>query len=195
MKVKTIGVLAGAAVATAVGITSISRQPEKEVGVEQKGLAVSTTRANVAAKGIETSFVIGHIQGWPIMIFVNEDADKISTTNRLESHISKGISRILSYNKISSPPSDCSLTLFTCADNGSGWNTAYPTAVEKQSATNAILNSLNVHTKDITGIPNECMVAIGWLCYVTNGFWNTHTSPVSFSDVSTLKGGWLYRER
>lgn len=191
MKGKTISMIAGAAAIATIGITSLNNVDSIVSSQESK----MSTRSTKKTSSLETAYAVGVIQGWPVMIFVNEDASKTNAADRLESHVGKGISRILSYNKIETPPNDCTLTLFTSTNSGSGWNIAYPTAEEKQAATNALMASHACQVRDVENLPDGCIVSIGWLCYVTNGFWNVHTPPVSFSDIAALKGGWLYRER
>ena len=195
MKEKTIGTIVVAAVAASVSFTTSIQLQKNDVsskaGSVEQSRAVTTGTTNTTV--IESSYAFGALPGWPIMIFISEDKGNEGSSNRLGSHVNKGIQRIISYNNISAPPSDCTLTLFTCTDNGSGWNTAYPTAAEAQDATNALLSSSSVPVKAMTNIPDGCLVTLGWLCYVPNGFWSTHTEPVDFSDLSSLIGGWLYR--
>lgn len=191
MKGKAISIIAGAAAIATIGITTLS--DDDSIGSSRESKI--SIRASKNTCRLETAYAVGLIQGWPVMIFVNEDASKTNAADRLESHVGKGISRILSYNKIETPPNDCTLTLFTSTNSGSGWNIAYPTAEEKQAATNALMASHACQVRDVENLPDGCIVSIGWLCYVTNGFWNVHTTPVSFSDIADLKGGWLYRER
>jgi len=191
MKGKAISIIAGAAAIATIGITSLS--DDDSIGSSRESKISIRTSRNTCR--LETAYAVGLIQGWPVMIFVNEDESKTNAADRLESHVGKGISRILSYNKIATPPSDCTLTLFTSTNSGSGWNIAYPTAEDKQAATNALMASHACQVRNVENLPDGCIVSIGWLCYVTNGFWNVHTTPVSFSDIAALKGGWLYRER
>lgn len=195
MNGKTIGTIAGAAVAASVAITTSVQLQNNDVSAKAESVnqVREGTTGTQTTPGIESSYAVGAIPGWPIMIFISEDKGNEGSSNRLGSHVNKGIQRILSYNNISAPPSDCTLTLFTCTDNGSGWNTAYPTAAEAQDAMNALLSSASVPVKSMTNIPDGCLVTLGWLCYVPNGFWSTHTEPVTFSDLSSLIGGWLYR--
>lgn len=193
MRVKPVSIIAGAAIASTIGITVLQKDSSLETSNEVQH-SISTRGVKKTCQ-IESAFAVGMIQGWPTMIFVNEDVNKTNAQDRLESHVGKGVSRILSYNKISAPPSGSTLTLFTSTDKESGWNVAYPTAPEKQSATNALMVACSCHVKGMTNIPDGCLVALGWLCYVTNGFWDVHTSPVNFSEIANLKGGWLYRER
>lgn len=192
MKSKTIFSVICAAIVTTVCIMAM--YGDNSDTAAKVTCRPATKRAIKKAVKIESAFSIGKIQGWPIMIFIAEDSEKTNAVDRLESHVAKGIARILSYNKISAPPSDCTLTLFTCSGNGYGWNMAYPTASDKMDATNALMTSALVPVKEMTSLPDGCMVALGWLCYVTNGFWSAHTEPVSFSDLANLKGGWLYRD-
>ena len=195
MNGKTIGTIAGAAVAASVAFTTSMQVQKKEMSAKAESVEQARTGATgtTDTMGIESSYAVGLIQGFPTMIFISEDKGNEGSSNRLGFHVNKGIQRILSYNNISSPPSDCTLTLFTCSDNGSGWNTAYPTAVEEQDATNALMASASVQVKAMTNIPDGCLVTLGWLCYVPNGFWSTHTEPVDFADLASLIGGWLYR--
>lgn len=196
MNGKTIGTIAGAAVAASVAFTASMQLQKNDMSakVESVEQAKAVAKVTTTAIGIESAYAVGAIPDWPIMIFISEDKDNEGSSNRLGLHVNKGITRILSYNNISAPPSDCTLTLFTCADNGSGWNAAYPMAAEKQAATNALLSSTAVPVKAMTNLPDGCLVSLGWLCYVPNGFWSTHTEPVDFDDLSSLIGGWLYRE-
>ena len=195
MNGKTIGTIAGAAVAASVAITTSVQLQNNDVSAKAESVnqVREGTTGTQTTTGIESSYAVGALPGWPIMIFISEDNGNEDSSNRLGLHVNKGIQRILSYNNISAPPGDCTLTLFTCTDNGSGWNTAYPTAAEAHDATNALLSSASVPVKSMTNIPDGCLVTLGWLCYVPNGFWSTHTEPVAFSDLSSLIGGWLYR--
>lgn len=196
MNMKTIGTIAGAAVGASVAFTTSMQLQKNDMAAKAESVeqAKAVTTGTTTTMGIESAYAVGSIPGWPIMIFISEDKENEGSSNRLGLHVNKGIQRILSYNNISAPPGDCTLTLFTCADNGSGWNAAYPIAAEVQEATNALLSSTAVPVKAMTNIPDGCLVTLGWLCYVPNGFWSTHTEPVEFADLSSLTGGWLYRE-
>ena len=195
MNGKTIGTIAGAAVAASVAITTSVQLQKNDVSAKAESVnqVREGTTGTQTTTGIESSYAVGAFPGWPIMIFISEEKVNEGTSDRLGLHVNKGRQRILSYNNISAPPSDCTLTLFTCTDNGSGWNTAYPTEEEVQDATNALLSSASVPVKAMKNIPDGCLVTLGWLCYVPNVFWSTHTEPVDFSDLSSLIGGWLYR--
>lgn len=196
MNIKTIGTIAGAAVGASVAFTTSMQLQKNDMAAKAESVeqAKAVTTGTTTTMGIESAYAVGSIPGWPIMIFISEDKENEGSSNRLGLHVNKGIQRILLYNNISAPPGDCTLTLFTCADNGSGWNAAYPIAAEVQEATNALLSSTAVPVKAMTNIPDGCLVTLGWLCYVPNGFWSTHTEPVEFADLSSLTGGWLYRE-
>lgn len=195
MNEKTIGTIVVAAVAASVSFTTSMQFQKNDVsakaGSVEQSRAVTTGTTNTTV--IESSYAFGALPGWPIMIFISEDKGNEGSSNRLGLHINKGINGILKYNKISVPPSDCTLTLFTCADTGSGWKVAYPTAEEEQDATNALMSSASVPVKAMKNIPDGCLVTLGWLCYVPNGFWRSHTEPVDFADLSSLIGGWIYR--
>lgn len=195
MNVKTIGTIAGAAVGASVAITTSMQLQKNDMSAKAESIERAKTVATgtTPTVGIESAYAVGLIPGWPTMIFISEDNGNEGSSNRLVLHVNKGIQRILSYNNIKAPPGDCALTLFTCADTGSGWNVAYPMAAEVQDATNALLSSASVQVKEMTNIPDGCLVTLGWLCYVPTGFWRTHTEPVDFADLSSLIGGWLYR--
>ena len=153
----------------------------------------SASKRSASVARLETAYAVGIIQGWPTMIFVSEDAWSTNQPDRLVRHIQKGVSRIFSYNNISNAPSGCTLTFFTNNDSGSGWTSAYPTSSAQSTATNSITTSMGISTKGMTSLPDGCEVALGWLCYVPDGFWSSHSQPVSFTDLKNLKGAWLYR--
>ena len=186
---KSLGIVGTFGIA-AISTIAVIGTKEGTVAQEREGKQIA--RGSTSAT-LETSYAVGVIRGWPVMIFVKEDTGSTNNPDRLSLHVSKGASRILSYNKIASAQEGEVLTFFKSSEFGTGWSNAYSTVAEEIVATNSLKNILNVPSKDMNSLPDGCNAAIGWLCYVPNGFWDTHSEPVSFSALSSLKGAWLYR--
>lgn len=158
------------------------------------GLMTSDSPRSTTGGRIESLWAVGIIDGYDDpMWFVDTTGVKATEAEAiLLEQIEIGKNCIASTSKTTVGGAGYTLTFFINKDAGSGWASAYPTIAQQTSISNAIKNSAKVDVKEMRNVPSHCGITLGWLGYVPNTFWDSKTSPVSFSDISSFNGCWIY---